>query len=82
MRDASIGVLSRVPARALPAVPMATRTDLTLTAVDRDRIAYVSFATPLNQADGGKAAQNRSRSHNPVRTLTKPPAASETMLFK
>jgi hypothetical protein len=61
MRDASIGVLSRVPARALPAVPMATHADLTLKAIDRDRIAYVSFATSLNQADGGKAAQNKGR---------------------
>jgi hypothetical protein len=62
MRDASIGVLSRVPARALPAVPMATRTDLTLTAIDRDRIAYVSFATTLSQADGGKAAEQVAKS--------------------
>ena len=34
-----------------------------------------------NDSEEGRQ-QNRSRSHNPVRTLTKPPAASETMLFK
>jgi hypothetical protein len=61
MRDASIGVLSRVPAQVLPAVPMATHVDLTLTAIDRDRIAYISFAASLNQAEGGKAAQNKGR---------------------
>jgi hypothetical protein len=47
MRDASIGVLSRVPAQVLPAVPMAAHVDLTLTAIDRDRIAYISFAASL-----------------------------------
>jgi hypothetical protein len=55
MREASVDPLSRVPAQALPAVPMATHVDPTLTAIDRDRIAYVTFAASLNKTDGGKA---------------------------
>jgi hypothetical protein len=61
MREASVDPLSRVPAQALPAVPMATHVDPTLTAIDRDRIAYVTFAASLNKTDGGKAAQNKGR---------------------
>jgi hypothetical protein len=80
MRDASVGALSRVPAQALPAVPMATPIDPVFTAIERDRIAHVAFAASLNKTDGRKAAQQKvAKSHKPMRTLTKPPAASETM---
>jgi hypothetical protein len=61
MRDASIGVLSRVPARVLPAVPMATHVDLIFTAIERDRIAYVAFAASLDKTDGWKAPQEKGR---------------------
>ena len=61
MRDATVGALARVPARALPAVPMATPVDPILTAIERDRIAYVAFAASLNKTDGGKAAQEKGR---------------------
>ena len=61
MRDASIGVLSRIPAQVLPAVPMARHVDLIFTAIERDRIAYVAFAASLNKADGRKAAQEKGR---------------------
>ena len=61
MRDASIGVLSRVPAQVLPAVPMATNVDLIFTAIERDRIAYVAFAASLNKIDGWKAPQEKGR---------------------
>ena len=61
MRDASIGVLSRIPAQVLPAVPMARHVDLIFTAIERDRIAYVAFAASLNKTDGRKAAQEKGR---------------------
>ena len=57
MRDATVGALSRVPAQALPAVPRETPVDPILTAIERDRIAYVAFVTSVNRTDEGKAAQ-------------------------
>ena len=62
MGDATVGALA-VPARALPAVPMATPVDPILTAIERDRIAYVAFAASLNKTDGRKAAQEKGGSH-------------------
>jgi hypothetical protein len=59
--DASVGALSRVPAQALPGVPMATPVDPIFTAIERDRIAYVAFAASLNKTDGRKAAQQKGR---------------------
>jgi hypothetical protein len=59
MRDATVGTLSRVPAQVLPAVPMATSVDPILTAIERDRIAYVTFAASLNKTDGGKGAREK-----------------------
>jgi hypothetical protein len=38
---------------------MAKHVDPTLTAIDRDRIAYVAFAASFNKTDGEKAAQNK-----------------------
>jgi hypothetical protein len=61
MRDATVGALSRVPAQALPAVLRATPVDPILTAIERDRIAYVAFAASLNKTDGRKAAQEKGR---------------------
>ena len=58
MGDGTVGALA-VPARALPAVPMATPVDPILTAIARDRIAYVVFAASLNKTDGRKAAQEK-----------------------
>jgi hypothetical protein len=40
MKDATVGALA-VSARALSAVPMATPVDPIVTAIERDRIAYV-----------------------------------------
>ena len=40
---------------------MATPVDPILTAIERDRIAYVAFAASLNKTDGGKAAQEKGR---------------------
>ena len=57
MRDATLRALPRVLAQALPAVPMATPVDPILTAIERDRIAYVAFVTSVNRTDEGKAAQ-------------------------
>jgi hypothetical protein len=57
MRDATVGALSRVPAQVVPAVPMATPVDPILTAIERDRIAYVAFVTSVNRTDEGKAAR-------------------------
>jgi hypothetical protein len=59
MRNATVGALSRVPAQALPAVPVATRVDAIFTAIERDRIAYVAFAASFNKTDGRKAAQEK-----------------------
>jgi hypothetical protein len=42
-------------------VPVATHVDLTITAIDRDRIAYVAFSASLNKADGGEAALDKGR---------------------
>jgi hypothetical protein len=89
MRDATVGALSRVPAQALPAVPKATPVDPIFTAIERDRIAYIAFAASLNKTDGrstrpmdGRQHKKKvAKSHKPMRTLTKPPAASETMLL-
>ena len=61
MRDATVGALSRVPAQVLPAVPMATPVDPILTAIERDRIAYLTFVASLNKTDGRKAAQEKGR---------------------
>jgi hypothetical protein len=61
MRDATVGSLSRVPAQALPADPLATPVDPVLTAIERDRIAYGAFAASLNKTDEGKAAQEKGR---------------------
>ena len=64
MGDPTVGALARVSARALRAVPMATPVDPILTAIERDRIAYVAFAASLNRTDEGKAAQGKaSRRH-------------------
>ena len=60
MGDATVGRPGRsVPVRALPAVPMATPVYPILTAIERDRIAYVAFAASLNKTDGRKAAQEK-----------------------
>ena len=48
MGDPTVGALA-VSARALRAVPMATPVDPILTAIERDRIAYVAFAALLNK---------------------------------
>jgi hypothetical protein len=61
MRDATVGALSRVPAQVLPAVPMATPVDPILTAIERDRISYLTFAASLNKTDGRKAAEEKGR---------------------
>jgi hypothetical protein len=61
MRDAPLRALPRVLAQALPAVPMATPVDPILTAIERDRIAYVAFAASFNKTDGRKAAQETGR---------------------
>ena len=59
MRDATLRALPRVLAQALPAVPMATPVDPIVTAIERDRIAYVAFAASL----GRNAAQEIGRAH-------------------
>ena len=61
MRDATLRALPRVLAQALPAVPMATPVDPIVTAIERDRIAYVAFAASLNKTDERKAAQEKGR---------------------
>jgi hypothetical protein len=60
---------------------MATPVDPILTAIERDRIAYVAFVTSVNRTDEGKAAQERATSRKPKRTPAKPPVASRRMLL-
>ena len=60
-RPAAVRVLASVPAWKVPVVAMATPVDPILTAIERDRIAYVAFVTSLNKTDGGKAAQEKGR---------------------
>ena len=56
-RPAAVRVLASVPAWKVPVVAMATPVDPILTAIERDRIAYVAFVTSVNRTDEGKAAQ-------------------------
>jgi hypothetical protein len=58
MGDPTVGALA-ASARALRAVPMATPVDPILTAIERNRIAYVAFAALLNKSAGRKAAQEK-----------------------
>ena len=58
MGDPTIGALA-ASARALRAVPMATPVDPILTAIERDRIAYVAFAALRNKSARRKAAQEK-----------------------
>jgi hypothetical protein len=51
--------METLPARVLPAVPMATPVNPLLTAIERDHIAYVAFAASLNKTDGRKSAQEK-----------------------
>ena len=76
MKDATVGALSRVPAQVLPAVPMATHVDLIFTAIERDRSRVAQ-----QEMDGRQHRKKVGKSHKPMRTLAKPPAASETMLL-
>jgi hypothetical protein len=57
-RRATLGALASVPAlAALPAAAMTTPVDPILTAIARDRIAYVAFGASVNRTDEVKAAQ-------------------------
>jgi hypothetical protein len=60
-RPAAVPLLASVPAWEVPVVAMATPVDPILTAIERDRIAYVAFAASLNKTDGRKAAQEKGR---------------------
>jgi hypothetical protein len=59
-RRAALGALTNVPG-GIPVVAMATPVDPIFTAIERDRMAYVGFATSLNKTDGRKAAQEKNR---------------------
>jgi hypothetical protein len=59
--DELLRALASVPACGIPVIAMATPVDPTLTAIERDRIAYVAFAASLNGTDGRKAAQEEGR---------------------
>jgi hypothetical protein len=56
-RRAALGALVSVPGLALPAAAMTTPVDPILTAIARDRIAYVAFGASVNRTDEVKAAQ-------------------------
>ena len=50
-------MFASVPAWKVRVVAIATPVDPILTAIERDRIAYVAFVTLVNWTDEGKAAQ-------------------------
>jgi hypothetical protein len=57
MKDATVGAAASVPALAIPAAAMAAPVDLILTAIERDRIAYVAFVASVGPTDEVKAAE-------------------------
>jgi len=57
MTDATVGALATVPALAIPASAVAAPVDLVLTAIERDRIAYVAFVASVSPTDEVKAAE-------------------------
>ena len=57
MTDATVGALASVPALAIPAVAMPAPVDLILTAIERDRIAYIAFVASVSPTDEVKAAE-------------------------
>jgi hypothetical protein len=64
-RPAAVPLLASVPAWEVPVVAMATPVDPILTAIERDRIAYVAFAGSLNRAAEGKQHRRKVvKSHN------------------
>ena len=69
MRDASVGALSRVPAQALPAVPIAKPIDPVFTAIERDcpcrlrRIAQQDRWTEGSTAKGREVTQTNEDAH-------------------
>ena len=56
-RPAAVRVLASAPAWKVPVVANSGTVDPILTAIERDRIAYVAFVTSVNRTDEGKAAQ-------------------------
>jgi hypothetical protein len=57
MTDAAVGALASVPALAIPAAAVAAPVDLLLTAIKRDRIAYVAFVASVSPTDEVKVAE-------------------------
>jgi hypothetical protein len=57
MKDATVGAPASVPALAIPPAAMAAPVDLILTAIERDRIAYVAFVASVGPTDEVKAAE-------------------------
>ena len=80
-RTADGRVLASVLAWKVPIVAMATPVDPIRTAIERDRLAHVAFVTSVNRPNEGKQHRKRAPSHKPMRTPTRPPAASRRMLL-
>jgi hypothetical protein len=60
-RPGAVRVLASVPAWKVPVVAIATPVDPILTAIERDRMAYIAFAASLNKTYGRKAEQEEGR---------------------
>ena len=56
-RTAAVRVLASAPAWKVPVVAIATPVDPILTAIERDRIAYVAFVASVGPTDEVKAAE-------------------------
>ena len=82
-RPAAVRVLASVPAWKVPVVAMATPVDPILTAIALDRVAYMSPSPPRSTRPtyGRSHKKQVGKPHKPMRTLTKPPAASGRMLL-
>ena len=60
MGDATVGALA-VSAQSLLDVPMATPVDPIVTAIERDRIAYVAFAASPSKPMDGRQIRGKGR---------------------
>jgi hypothetical protein len=59
-RRAALSALASVPGLALPGAAMTKSVDPILTAIERDRIAYVAFGASVNRTDEVESSTGRS----------------------
>ena len=57
MTDATVDALASLPALGIPAAAVAAPIDLIVTAIERDRVAYVAFVASVSPTDEVKTAE-------------------------